>query len=218
MLMDILAAYYAPNNISLQFLVVDKMITIANNLKFEKNKEYFIRKCRPISGNFFTRNTEDNTYGIHAFNDIDWVKNTKNFDCGSSGTHYKLINEYLLYKFHLKNISYDPYVLPKHENEYALKLVKKRDFDTATSMSILNVIPDRESRIAHIELVKSALKPNGIAYFKIWQGDKSGILTLSKLKRYHQNNLKLEYYIDEIKEVFKKVEIIQEKNLIIGYN
>ena len=85
-------------------------------------------------------------------------------------------------------------------------------------MSVLNVISDKKSRIAHIKLLKSALKPNGIAYFKIWQGDKSGILKLSKLKRYVQNNLKLQYYIDEIKEVFKKVEIIQEKNLIIGYN
>ena len=59
-------------------------------------------------------------------------------------------------------------------------------------------------------------KANGIAYFKIWQGDKSGILT--NLKQYHQNNLKLEYYSSEIEEFFNKIEVIQEKNLIIGYN
>ena len=214
-LMDILAAYYAPSNISLQFLVVDTMINIANNLRFEKKKEYFIRKCRPIDNHFLMHIDIDNTTGAHAFTDIDWVENTKNFDCGS-GAYYKFINEYLLYRFHIKNIPYDPYALPKYINEHALQLVKNGDFDTATSMSVLNVIEDKESRIAHIKLMKSALKKNGIAYFKIWQGNKSGIKDLSN--KFHQNNLKLEYYLPEIDDIFQKTEIIQEKNLIIAYN
>ena len=83
-------------------------------------------------------------------------------------------------------------------------------------MSVLNVIEDSASRISNIKLIKSALKKNGIAYFKIWQGDKSGIKVNTKL--FHQNNLKLEFYLSEIKEIFQKIEIDQEKNLIIAYN
>lgn len=95
-------------------------------------------------------------------------------------------------------------------------MVERGDFDTATSMSVLNVIEDRESRIAHIKLLKSSLKKNGIAYFKIWQGNKSGIKDLAI--KFHQNNLKLEFYAPEIEEIFTKSKILQEKNLIIAYN
>jgi hypothetical protein len=211
-LMEILAAYYSPNQISLQFIVVDSMIKIANNLKFEKKKDYFIRKCRPLDYNFNSK-IEDNTIGIHAFTDIDWVPGTKNFDCGS-GDKYKFINEYLLYRFHIKNISYDPYTIPKHINDNALKMVASGNFDTATSMSVLNVIFDKNVRLKHLKLIYSALKKNGIAYFKIYQGDKSGIVNTT---RFHQNNLELEYYVGEIKDVFGKIEVINDKNLIIGY-
>jgi hypothetical protein len=88
------------------------------------------------------------------------------------------------------------------------------NFDTATSMSVLNVIADKLDRIKHLKLIYSALKKNGIAYFKIYQGDKSGITNKSK---FDQNNLELEYYVGEIKEVFDKIEIFKDKNLIIGY-
>ena len=151
---------------------------------------------------------KDNTMEIKAFTDIHWVKNTKNFDC-KCGPYYKYINKYLR-QFNIKNVPYDPYVLPIYINEYALKLVKKQIFDTATSMSVLNVINDKSSRIDHIKLIKSALKKNGIAYFKIYTGDKNA-------NKFYQNNLKLEHYFLEIKEVFEKAKIFEEKNLIIAY-
>ena len=47
-------------------------------------------------------------------------------------------------------------------------------------MSVLNVINDKSSRIDHIKLIKSALKKNGIAYFKIYTGD-------NKVNKFHQN-------------------------------
>ena len=212
-LMEIIAAYYSPKQIFIQFLVVDNMIQIANNLKFEKKKDYFIRKCRRPDDHIFISKIEDNTIGIHAFADIDWVAGTKNFDCGS-GNNYKFINDYLLYRFHIKNIPYDPYAIPKHINDHALKMIAAGNFDTATSMSVINVIPDKADRAKHINLIHSSLKKNGIAYFKIYQGDKSGIINATK---YHQNNLELEYYIGEIKDIFAKVEVVHSKNLIIAY-
>jgi hypothetical protein len=53
-LMEILAAYYAPLNISLKIAFVKPMYTIAHTLQFHKghsipetkNEEYFIRLCR----------------------------------------------------------------------------------------------------------------------------------------------------------------------------
>jgi hypothetical protein len=44
--MDILAAYYAPNRISLKFLYTKEMYSIAYKLLFHKIDNFFIRECR----------------------------------------------------------------------------------------------------------------------------------------------------------------------------
>jgi RimJ/RimL family protein N-acetyltransferase len=46
LLMDMLAAYYAPNRISLKFLYTKEMYSIAYKLLFHKIDNFFIRECR----------------------------------------------------------------------------------------------------------------------------------------------------------------------------
>jgi hypothetical protein len=86
-------------------------------------------------------------------------------------------------------------------------------FNFCVSISVLNVINNKEERMNHLKLCGSVLKDCGKLYIKIWEGNKTGISTY--LNGSYQNNLLFNYYIDEIKEVFGRNIFIDFRNKII---
>eukprot|EP00418_Pyrodinium_bahamense_P094018 CAMPEP_0179028872 /NCGR_PEP_ID=MMETSP0796-20121207/9764_1 /TAXON_ID=73915 /ORGANISM="Pyrodinium bahamense, Strain pbaha01" /LENGTH=308 /DNA_ID=CAMNT_0020725017 /DNA_START=101 /DNA_END=1027 /DNA_ORIENTATION=+ len=65
----------------------------------------------------------------------------------------------------------DPYNRSEAENANAQREVEKAGgADAVASMSVLNVIAEQDSRAEHISLVRRALRPGGIAIFKVWAG------------------------------------------------
>lgn len=156
----------------------------------------------------------DNTEGLYAFLDLNLQPNTINFDNGGGESDY--VSKYLKNNFNITNHVYDPYKRNPQHNNMILSLVKKSNFDTCTSNSVLNVIENIEDRRHHIKLCYDSLIKNGLAYFKIWKGNNSGIP--SYINNNYQSNKGPEYYLPEIELIFGKncIQLIYDKNLIIA--
>jgi hypothetical protein len=156
----------------------------------------------------------DNTVGCEAFNDIGLNPNTRNIDIG--GGKYDDNTNYLKRKYHVENVVYDPYNRSKEENKKALLLAKQKPFDSATSMSVLNVISSKKELMAHIQLMFNCIHSGGTAYFKIYAGNKTG-------KPYYrkgifQSNRGAKSYFSDVEKVFGKghVTLFEAKNLIVA--
>ena len=98
---------------------------------------------------------------------------------------------------------YDPFNRSKELNDLTMS---KSDYDTATLSNVLNVIKEKEIRLECLKDIKRHLKPNGILYISIYEGDKSEA-GKSTRKSCWQNNMKLKSYLSEVKQVFDSVEI-----------
>lgn len=111
----------------------------------------------------------ENAAGVNAFADIPFDKNVKRIlDVG--GGKYDVCRNYMRSK-NIELLVWDPFNRSKAHNSQVRQAVTKHKVDAATSMAVLNVIPEPEARLAHIVTLKEALKENGYAYFKIWPGE-----------------------------------------------
>ncbi len=113
------------------------------------------------------------------------------------------------------NSVYDPYNRTTLHNQKALGKLGAhagRLYDSVTSMSILNVITDFEARREHIQLAHDHVKSGGVAYFKVYEGDRSGVT------QGYQNHQLTSFYVDEVKAVFgpANVQFFPEHQLILG--
>ena len=135
--------------------------------------------------------TSINKYKVpQLFTNVDtWRDFSNNLDIG--GGRYDTATEYLLEKYSIINYIYDPYNRPKEEND---KLLKRKHYDTCTISNVLNVILNEQERLEVLQLAKD--KARYYVYINVWEGNKSGI------KSPTQMNEKLEFYLDEIKQVF----------------
>lgn len=157
----------------------------------------------------------ETTEGFGAYMDFCLRPNSKNFDNGGGSHDY---NSHYLKTYHgVENRVFDPYQRDGETNQKTLEEVAKHDFDTATSNSVLNVIDNPEARLQHILLSCQALKTGGIAYFKIYQGDGSGIEV--RHEDSYQSNRPPFTYQSEIEEVFGKGNVVVDKarHMIIAY-
>lgn len=145
-----------------------------------------------------------------TFRLIDWVSGTINLDIGA-GKYDKFT--VALNSVGVTNYSYDPFNLSEALNNYAL-IETMGCSDTATANNVLNVIAEKESRLAVISMAKWSLKPNGTAYFLIYEGDKSG--DAKKTDYGWQNNLKASAYIEEVSQYFNSVK--RKEKLLIAKN
>lgn len=135
-----------------------------------------------------------------------------NIDIGAG--KYDRNTAFLAEKYGTENIVYDPFNRDPETNRKAVeRLIAGERGDTATVNNVLNVIPYRDVRLNVIKQAAKAIKPDGKAYFLIYEGDGSGIGKQTK-KDSWQNNLKAEAYIPEISQYFNKVKRV--KNLIIA--
>lgn len=111
----------------------------------------------------------DNTCSVDAFADLDLPPNTTILDVG--GGKFDGARNYVKTKWNIDLLIWDPYNRPAEHNTQVRAQVEQQKTTAATSMSVLNVIPDIEARLAHINTLKSALQIAGVAYFKIWPGE-----------------------------------------------
>lgn len=156
----------------------------------------------------------ENTAGVNAFHDIQFDKNVKRvLDVG--GGKFDCNRDYLKTARNITLHVWDPYNRSTTHNLQVEHEIANSKVDAATSMSVLNVIPEVNVRLAHIVTVWKALNINGKAYFKIWPGEgilKGTYLPASTATSY-QANAFFDRFIREIQIVFGINCVTIDKNI-----
>ncbi len=131
-----------------------------------------------------------------------WKSGTLNIDIGG-GKYDTLTNA--LAKEGVQSYIYEPYGRTSEQNADVLAFLQagKRG-DTATCSNVLNVIKEAEVRANVIHQVAKSIKPDGMAYFSIYEAKGNGIGAKSKDDCW-QNNRKTETYVEEIQQHFGEV-------------
>lgn len=143
-----------------------------------------------------------------------WSKGTVNIDIGG-GKYDTLTNA--LQADGVESFIYEPYGRTSNENAYILAQLQSKTLlgDTATCSNVLNVIKESAVRSNVIHQVAKSIKPEGTAYFTIYEAKGNGIGAVSKNDCW-QNNRKAETYVDEIAQYFGEVSM--KGKLIIARN
>lgn len=133
-------------------------------------------------------------------------KNTRfgdtNIDIG--GGRFDLATDYLA-SIGTQNMVFDPYNRTAKENTSTLSFLRGGErADTATCANVLNVIAEPAARANVILETAKAIKPDGTAYFMVYEGDGSG--TGKETSAGWQNNRKTADYLSEIGEYFDSVQ------------
>ena len=135
-----------------------------------------------------------------------------NIDIG--GGKYDLATEFLAERG-TQNLVFDPYNRGETTNRATLDFLRAGNrADTATNANVLNVIAEAPARANVILEMAKAIKPDGKAYFMVYEGDGSGVGRETSAG--WQNNRKTADYVDEIKRYFDSVE--RRGKLIIASN
>ena len=135
-----------------------------------------------------------------------------NIDIG--GGKFDLATDYLRERG-TKNMIFDPYNRGKRKNSDTLAFLQNGNrADTVTCANVLNVIAEDDARANVILECAKAIKPDGTAYFMVYEGDGKGIG--KKTTKGWQNNRKTIGYVDEIRAYFRNVK--RHGKLIIATN
>ncbi len=162
-----------------------------------------------VSQELPSANTSINQYQLPAtFSKVEFKQGTINADIG--GGRFNNATEYLK-KNGVENVIFDPFNRPHAENVAAINRISNGKADTATVNNVLNVIKEPENRLKVIAQAANAIKPDGTAYFLIYEGNNSGFGRATKAGSW-QENRKPSSYIDEIKTHFD--EFYKRGNLI----
>lgn len=143
---------------------------------------------------------------------VEWGET--NIDIG--GGKFDLATDYLREKGVL-NLVFDPYNRSDAVNADTLNWLRSGyRADTATCANVLNVIAEENARANVILEMAKAIKPDGKAYFMVYEGNGSGIGRMTKTgsSTSWQNNRKTETYVSEIKKYFRNV--VRRGKLIIA--
>lgn len=147
-----------------------------------------------------------------AFNKIKWQEGSVNLDLG--GGKFDNATEFLKGKG-VENLIFDPFNRDAEWNKRIAEQVQAGGVDSVTCNNVLNVIDNEASRENVILQASKAIKPEGVAYFYIYEGDKSGIGKDKGQGRW-QNNMTAQQYIPEISKYFADVkrrgQLIEAKN------
>eukprot|EP00877_Chromochloris_zofingiensis_P010470 jgi/Chrzof1/5677/Cz16g11110.t1 len=158
--------------------------------------------------------TIDDTEGLGAFHDIRLQPNTRNIDVG--GGKFDTNINYLKHKYQVTNRVYDPFNRSKEHNLAVLQESITAPFDTATSISVMNVIKDKADRVDHVRLTFDCIKPGGVAYFKVFAGNGSGQEDVQEGT--YQSNRGAESYADEVAQIYGRsnVHIFKHRHLLVA--
>ena len=125
-----------------------------------------------------------------------------NIDIG--GGKFDLATNYLAERG-TKNMVFDPYNRGAQENKGTLSYLQSgKRADTATCANVLNVIAESAARTNVILEAAKAIKPDGAAYFMVYEGDGSG--KGKQTSSGWQNNRKTADYVAEIEQWFTDVQ------------
>lgn len=105
-----------------------------------------------------------------------------------------------------ESVPFDPFNRDAETNRLAVERLQSGErFATTTIPNVLNVIAERSVRDNVILQAARALDPQGVAYFQIYEGDRSG--DGRQTSKGYQNNKKTSDYIDEVRRHFGEVRI-----------
>jgi len=127
-------------------------------------------------------------------------KGTINLDYG--GGKFDKGTEYLESKG-IRNLIYDPFNRSVEHNQNVIDKLTRTKADTVTVSNVLNVIAEQDAREQVINDAGKYIKPEGRAYFGIYEGNKSGV-GKATTKGWQENRI-TEDYVKEISKYFKSV-------------
>ncbi len=134
-------------------------------------------------------------------------RGSRNLDYG--GGAFDKGTEYLAQEHGVDSQVYDPFNREKEHNDFVLKGFKDKPADTATVANVLNVIAEPEARLHVIKQVHNHIKPDGKAYFTVYEGDGkdkgsgNSRMTRDGWQEYRPTHS----YVEEIKQVFPDVRL-----------
>jgi len=135
-----------------------------------------------------------------TFSKAKFSPDTVNADIG--GGRFDNATEFLRGKG-VDNVIYDPFNRTAEHNAEAIRRLVGGQTDTATVNNVLNVIKEPWARAQTIHNAAESIKPEGLAYFLIHEGDRSGV-GRATFKGW-QENRKTKDYFDELMDFFGDV-------------
>ena len=174
----------------------------ANGYKGESLEEDDIDEIETSEQEYTSANTSINSTKLPAiFSMVNFKPETINLDYG--GGKFDNATAALEGKG-VTNLVYDPYNRSSGHNKDVIDTIRKNGgADTATCSNVLNVIKEPAARTVVIKNIYKLLKPNGVAYFTVYEGTGKG--DEGPTKAGYQLNKKTADYVEEISSVFPSV-------------
>lgn len=150
------------------------------------------------------------TFGIVRDKLGGWEKGSVNIDIG--GGKYDDFTQ-ALEREGVTSYLYDPFARHAAHNAPVLRDLRRGRLkgDTVTCSNVLNVIPEQTARFNVIHQAAKSLKPDGTAWFCVYEGDGTGTgrvtRTRSGMASCWQENRKTASYLEEIRPFFGEVEL-----------
>ena len=135
-----------------------------------------------------------------ALKKIRWQAGTTNADIG--GGRFDEGTEYLAAQG-VENLVFDPFNRNEAHNRKVVERLRAGGTDTATATNVLNVIQEQEVRLEVIRQAAKVIRPEGVAYFQIYEGNGSG--QGAATSKGWQNNAGTAAYLEEVKKYFGAV-------------
>jgi hypothetical protein len=221
------ADYFANRNVLFpngQAWFNDLQQTVSSSASNNLEEDWMEWKSPPIypSNDNFLPDIVDNTEGITAFADLKIPASTKILlDIG--GGKFDSSKLWLENRYSIQVYVVDPFCRSKEHNlEVQDVIMKKGGADIVTSMSVLNVVDTIQSRLRHCAVAWEALKPNGVAYFKVWAGSYprrgSGVGVSDPFRKVYQANRWASEFKGEVGFIFGDANVFVDnnKNLLIA--
>lgn len=137
-----------------------------------------------------------------TFTKVPFQSGTLNADIG--GGRFNNATE-LLEQKGVTNVIFDPFNRPREENIAASNKIRDGKSDTTTVNNVLNVIQEKQNRDKVIRQAANAVKPDGVSYFLIYEGNGSGVGKATS--KGWQENRKTKDYLDEIGVHYQNVRV-----------
>lgn len=193
--------------------IIDQCPDVVFSASYSMQQEFTSRQTAGGNGNF----NKGRGRVPALFKKISWSPNTVNFDygCGYKSTQER-ISEFLADKG-VEYIGFDKFNQTSAEQEEAWAAVDSAGgADTATCANVLNVVKERDVRVNEIIAnVYDVLKPGGVAYFDVYEGDKSSAGGQTGKDNY-QLKRPVDGYVEEIEEIFGEGNVKLKGKLIIA--
>lgn len=173
-----------------------------------------IRYQRPIVDQEISSAETSRPQRPAVFNSDTFIPRGTNIDIGAG--KFDIGKQYLENERGVtESVPFDPFNRSVESNQAAVERLQSGErFGTATSTNVLNVIAETSIRDNVILQAARAIEPEGVAYFQIHEGDRSGIG--GKTPFGFQNNKKTADYVEEIRQHFTDVR--KTGNVIVASN